>query len=620
MTRALETSGRLRPQSVEFAVRRTFTRCSPLGIRGSCGRHAGLVVVGFCCGLAACATNDPLRDAQLAWDGQTVKPRPQTCESSYALTDALIWKEMQSKGTTVKSRQALNKAVAQVINRQRGDAAGQDCWRVSYENHQGLPAPPKDDNGGSLPKGKPYDLLIAEFDDQGERTDVSMSPQVAFEKSEVALIEAQLNRILEEEENKDRGQGGGGLNIIIFTHGWHGSADASDDYSIWFKAILEQTTDFEAHSRRAMCRDSAAQWIQTQEATERQRLEVLRQGYGCPSQALGQAVLPPDRRTVGIEIAWRGDSENIPYLRWANFWDRKGAAQSVAQGGIHDLMARLHKFYIAHSCHGKDATRTTSPSHQSCDAVHLLSIGHSFGALIDWHVLNDDLSAGLLGDQKIARAFGFGDLTVFLNPAFEGERESTLFAAATHRAAPYPPRFVGDAAEGAQSDLPWPTGAQMPSLVTLQSRGDKATHYAFPAARFLTSLFENTPGAGEHARSLGAAGWIDSYQTHRLSSAPANERDDCDLTGDHPAWLCPFDLQHEDPQAQPLVLKWAGIRQLPDYLPLWTVAVDTSIMSNHDDISNPAVVRFIAQLFRAAYEQEELIHERQGARSAGALP
>ncbi|MFX8696410.1 hypothetical protein ABTM58_20370, partial [Acinetobacter baumannii] len=62
----------------------------------------------------------------------------------------------------------------------------------------------------------------------------------------------------------------------------------------------------------------------------------------------------------------------------------------------------------------------------------------------------------------------------------------------------------------ANTDLPgWPSKAQMPVLVTLQSKGDWATHYAFPFARFFTGFFENTPTAGERDRSLQASGWIE---------------------------------------------------------------------------------------------------------------
>jgi hypothetical protein len=97
---------------------------------------------------------------------------------------------------------------------------------------------------------------------------------------------------------------------------------------------------------------------------------------------------------------------------------------------------------------------------------------------------------------------------------------------------------------------------------------------------------------------------------------PANTKDDCDLTGTHPDRFCPFDLTHQATATQPLVLKRTGAADLPGYLPLWTVAVHGSIMRDHDDISNPAIVRFIAQLFRAAYEQEEVIHWRHQAGAA----
>lgn len=580
------------------------TAAAILGSRRS-GRFAAWLTL--CLAVGGCATNQPLREASLAWDGHTVLQRPDVCARWYAWSDSLIWSEMRNPNTSVKSRQELNDRINAVVGRQLGgaDEVLSSCWKVAYENHQGLSLP-KDPAGGPLLQAPAYDLLLAEFDDQGERTDVSVA-SVDFRKSEVALIESQLERILSEEEHK-----GGGLNLIIFTHGWHGSAAATNDYSLWFKAILEQTTDFEAHSRLAVCRESRNRLNEVADPSAREDSSARRQSYACP-QGPARTDQPSDRRTVGIEIAWRGDSEDLPYLDMANFWDRKRAAQTVAQGGVHDLMARLHKFYIAHSCHGKTTIRT--PSAESCDVVHLLTVGHSFGALIDWHVLNDDLSTGLLGDSE-RRAYGFGDLTVFLNPAFEGERESTLFAAATHRSDPYPTTSSRTSAEGSARPGAWPTVAQMPTLVTLQSLGDWATHYAFPAARFFKGLFENTPGAHEHTRSVEAVGWIGGYQTHALHSPDkpvVAGKDGCDLTGVHPAWFCPFDVEHEDSVAHPLILNWHSATDLPDYLPLWTIAVDKSIMRDHDDISNPAIVRFIAQLFRAAYEQEELIHEARVA-------
>jgi hypothetical protein len=552
--------------------------------------------------LAGCATNEPRREAQLAWDGHVALARPSVCDELYAQTDYLIWREMKDANTSVESRKRVNDQLNQLIGPQLRDVtnSASRCWRSSYENHQGLPRP-KDENGNLRDPAPSYDLMIAEFDDQGERADVSVA-QVNFEKSQVALIESQLAAMLDEEVTK-----GGGLDIIVFTYGWHGSAAATDDYSVWFKAILEQTAEFEVTSRRAVCKGSRQSLGKAAESQEHEKLEARAESYSCEPGGSPAGIVFANRRTVGIEIAWRGDSEVIPLLTWANFWDRKGAAGTVAQGAIHDLMARLHKFYIAHSCHGRDVSRT--PSDEACDTVHMLTVGHSFGALIDWYALNDGLSTGLLGDSK-TRAYGYGDLTVLLNPAFEGEREKTLFDAAIHHAR-YPERLV-DADRGRSSDtMRWPSGAQMPTLVTLQSRGDWATHYAFPVARFFSGLFENTPGAGEYGRSLRAPGWIDSYQTHALKPGPTGGKDDCDLSGHHPAWFCPFDLDNEGAKPNPLTLKWNGAVDVPAYLPLWTVSVDTSIMRDHDDISNPAIVRFIAQLFRAAYEQEDLIHERR---------
>lgn len=264
-------------------------------------------LLGLCAELAGCATNDPRREAALAWDGQSELPRPAGCGEAYAWTDYLIWQEMQNPRTSVESRKRLNEHVNQVIRPQLGQSSNpiSHCWRVSYENHQGLP-PPRDTTGVAHEPAPGYDLLVAEFDDQGERTDVSVG-RVEFGKSEVALIESRLEDMLTAEVRR-----GGGLNIVIFTHGWHGTATATDDYSIWFKAILEQTTRFEATSRLAVCRASRQQLSGALEPASRAELETRLQSYACPPEEPRGASV--NRRTVGIEIAWRGDSEVVPLM------------------------------------------------------------------------------------------------------------------------------------------------------------------------------------------------------------------------------------------------------------------------------------------------------------------
>jgi hypothetical protein len=545
---------------------------------------------------SGCATNDALRDPLLAWDGTTVFHRPAACDHGYAYTDDLIWQEMNNKVTDVHTRSQMNRRVSDAIlqDAAQGDA-NRDCWKTSYENHQNLPAIA----GGTQAPG--YDLFYAEFDDQGERTDVSHN-HVPFDHSQVALIESKLESLVAKESDP---QVGGGLNIVLFTHGWHGNADARNDYSIWFKAILEQITALEPKSRRAQCFKSDQRLKSGNDSAEVQRgLHEKREFYACSSDTDGKQFFK-ERRTVGIEIAWRGDSIDVPGLRMINFWDRKGAAQTAARGAISDLMGRLHKFYLSHSCR-KDMSGPDG--NQSCDAVHLLTIGHSFGALIDYHSLSDDLSTGVLADRH-GRAYGFGDTTVLLNPAFEAEREITLVEASINHP-PYPTAKEVKKSEQAQEAGQWPSLAQMPTLVTLQSEGDWATHYAFPVARVVTGIFENTSGSHEYSRSIEASGWVQDYYTHHLVAQTSDGKDQCTSQTQPLDWYCPFDLEHEEQVVHPLTLYKEESQKFPDFAPLWTVRVQKTIMKDHDDISNPAIVRFVALLFQATCDQEDLMNSR----------
>ena len=58
-------------------------------------------------GLIACVTNDPRRDAGLAWDGKAAYPRPDACTSLYLQTDQQIWKELRNDQTSDASRKLL---------------------------------------------------------------------------------------------------------------------------------------------------------------------------------------------------------------------------------------------------------------------------------------------------------------------------------------------------------------------------------------------------------------------------------------------------------------------------------------------------------------------------------
>lgn len=123
----------------------------------------------------------------------------------------------------------------------------------------------------------------------------------------------------------------------------HGDAKADNTYSLEFKAVLQDIADREAKYAKAA-------------------------GASRPNGSTA------NHRVVGIEIAWRGDS--ILFPSQASVWDRKLAAETVSIGAVHELFAFLNQRYLDYSCRGSQPT--TAP----CDRVHLLTIGHSFGALI----------------------------------------------------------------------------------------------------------------------------------------------------------------------------------------------------------------------------------------------
>lgn len=55
-----------------------------------------------------------------------------------------------------------------------------------------------------------------------------------------------------------------------------------------------------------------------------------------------------------------------------------------------------------------------------------------------------------------------------------------------------------------------------------------------------------------------------------------------------------------------MLLSWnSSTPDVPSYMPLWTISVDTSIMKDHDDFWNPQIVRLIALLFQDAYDQAD---------------
>ena len=401
------------------------------------------------------------------------------CKALYASTDDDIYRAATSFQLSNNDRNQFLDAEKKKIL--ATPEAERPCWETAFEHH------------GT------YDLFYAEFDDQGDATDVAKG--AAYEKSELHLIETALSEMLDRTDDPETG-----LNIVVFTHGWHGNPRADNSYSMEFKGILQDI------SRRE------------------EILKVKRQF----KPASGKNESKP-YRTVGIEIAWRGDS----FDTYLNVWDRKLAAQTISNGAVQELFAFLNQFYRDHSCDSAEHGTALSPD--TCGDVHMLAIGHSFGALITFRALVPRLESGI-NVGPCDHAYGFGDITILLNPAFEGERYRALFNDAVHR-----PLLKGDyygdngapqKCESAGTSIR--ASPQIPTLVTLQSEADWATGNAFPIFLGLTTPFAQTLSDEEEYEKNHAIGWVPAFQTHTLAiNSAVGAKDSCPQLPSGTKAFCP---------------------------------------------------------------------------------
>ena len=449
------------------------------------------------------------------------------------------------------------------------DPATAACWRSSHES--------TDD----------YNLFFIEFDDHGW---LGGADEERGEGARIKWLMKHLNHLVD--------QGGGTpLNLVVYTHGWHHSAAAGDENVNAFRDLLERSALVEKH---------------------------LPQRNHNP------------RRVVGVYIGWRGDSMLGPGLRQTSIWDRKLAAEEVAQGSVQELFANLHNFFLAHACHFSETSelviagerRPASGASGCPDDVRMLTIGHSFGALITYRALAGRLMA------NIAESYGrpadpdnprythsFGDLVVLINPAFEGVHFEALARAASERT--YKTDRTG-----------WDErGAQLPTVIILQSEGDQANGMLFPIFRSFTTLFSRGRGEAQSAASQHSVGWTDRYVTHKLYldtkfKPKCTGKPEClgIKLKDEQAWRADQVKQRFREFGAPSLQLNNGLRLTqcraarqgalacaeagqniavdeeramarPPFMPIWVVRTDTSISSDHNDFLNHHLVDFLRQIY-----------------------
>jgi len=462
------------------------------------------------------------------------------------------------------------------VNAPDEDRYQSPCWQASHERTAN------------------YDLYFVEFDDHGWLS----APAEDFGNSR-----GKIKWVTDQLEALARKDGGAPLNLVVYTHGWHHTAAPDDGNVDAFRNLLDRMSRLE------------------------KRLDA--------GSAEGAA--SASRRVVGVYIGWRGDSVLGAGLQQTSIWDRKLAAEEVAQGAVQELFARLHNFYLAHACHFSEAsalviagTKPAVPRTEDCPGgqdVHMLTIGHSFGALITYRALAGRLMSniaeyprGWSGTGAPPYAHSFGDLVVLVNPAFEGVHFEALARAASERRYP--------TAEPGQG----PHGAQLPTVIIVQSEGDWATGTFFPLFRRFTSVFSPSTGAVQSDASRHSVGWTDRYVTHRLELTQdlGQCRLACQLDNEKTWHKAQQDTRYKafgDPSmqlanglnltqcrvadggrlacgddAQRAVSGDGGLAR-PPFMPIWVVRTDSRIIADHNDFLNPHLLIFVRQIYYTVLEE-----------------
>ncbi len=437
-----------------------------------------------------------------------------------------------------------------------------------------LPDPPPDCPvaSGAVPSAcehsrhehtKDYDLLFVEFDDQGLLYPTTPQGTPTLYPPQIDEIMDRLHTLAE--PARDRG-----LSLYLFVHGWKHNASSDDDDVKAFRDALQ-------------------------------------------SAALVEQVSQVPHKVIGIYVAWRGLSSTVEPFLELSFWERKATALYVAQGSARGLLTRLRGFQRGINCPPPSDCTGGEPRLQPGrrPTVRFIMIGHSFGGLILFNAISAELIEGLTykedsGDPG-APAVRFGDMVVLLNPAFEASRYTPLHRIMTNPRRPFD-RY------------------QAPILVSITSTADWATGWAFPAGRFINTLFEKAASPEESTAIKNTMGHVGQYITHKLTRSE-RDPDTCQGWKDTMTVGDPDSKpqqMHENitreaendraffgPSPRPVlqdhwVRRFCGgavlthVNYKPN-APIWNIETDKSVIKNHGDITGAVLANFLRQLYKDSF-------------------
>jgi hypothetical protein len=310
----------------------------------------------------------------------------------------------------------------------------------------------------------------------------------------------------------------------------------------------------------------------------------------------------PARKVVGVYGGWRGLSAELEPFKELSFWERKNTAHKVGgYGAMTELLVGLESM--------QQASNNSLPA--NAPRTELIIVGHSFGAAAVYSALSQIITERFLNMVNDGQPLKpLGDQVILLSPAFEALRHYDLNQMAVSMSL-YPAN-------------------QRPVLSLFTSRGDWATHYAFPIGRFFSTLFEKNRDKQQGKANLDAVGWFKPFITHELiysntntpalaggTNTPNSKTKKHELHNREQLRTSIDNIHKQRKQWHPnhptaatysfyesILKPRAGYRPGDPFL---IVSVDKKIMKDHDDITNPRLIDFLEEyvLFCEADSQEQ---------------
>jgi len=296
-----------------------------------------------------------------------------------------------------------------------------------------------------------------------------------------------------------------------------------------------------------------------------------------------------ERNVVGIYLGWRGLSAKVEPFKELSFWSRKSTAHKVGDGAMTEVLVNLEDLQRAsNETIARGAPRT-----------ELIIIGHSFGGAAVYSAISQMVTERFVETVPGGRPLKpLGDQVILLNPAFEASRHYNLN-------------------ELAVSISKYPE-SQRPVLSVFTSKGDWATHYAFPIGRFFSTIFQRfRSDKSQRSANWQAVGWFKPFITHTLAydaKAKATETDHSTLNTQSNKQELPGHekLQQSVGNVSVQRKKWhpnaatPAVYEFDDCIlkpkesfrpgdPFLVVSVDKKIMSGHTDINNPVLINFLRE-------------------------